>query len=123
MKHEDAASEYAERFAETTKVELTDPYIGYAQKHAMRCLLCGHEFIATPRTRLQMFRNRGTIGCPSCLGKVKQEKHDESRQANLQTFTNLGLKILTEDYDGRRVYTVYLIHIQDKSFIQNPIIF
>jgi hypothetical protein len=54
-------------------LEIVGEYRGSRKHQLLRCLECGNEFIATPKSKMNNFRNHGYTGCPECT-KLKRYK-------------------------------------------------
>jgi len=74
---------------------LHEKYIGSKKHHKIQCNMCGHTWMATPYSRIQLYRNNGTNGCPEC---AKTRRYSENR-ANVIKLLQERFEILSE-YDG-----------------------
>lgn len=80
------------------KIELLEPFHGSKQHHLMKCLICNHEWSATPISKRQAFKNRGVSGCPNCADLAR---YGDIRASHVEDFTSRGIEVLTPGYDGR----------------------
>lgn len=84
------------------KIRLLEPYKGAMKHHQMECLVCGHQWQATPSSKRQTYKKYGVGGCPNCKKQREQEYNEQKRQNNLQKLYQRGIIVLDQGYDGRR---------------------
>lgn len=83
----------------TIGIRIMEPFHGAKKHHQLQCIKCNHEWLATPLSKLQNYRNHGMEGCPKCTDK---ERHKKNRKENLEKIISNGFEILTEGFDGKR---------------------
>ena len=93
--------DYVKSLLENNKILLLQPLGRVKDQHNMKCLICHHEWSATPISKMQAFKNRNVKGCPSCNKKRQEDRFQISRAANKKALEDRGFEILC-DWDGRR---------------------
>lgn len=78
-------------------IGLCEDYKGSSKHHLMKCVKCGHEWTATPKSKIANFKIHGRKGCPDCTGK---ERYDKARKVNIQKLKKRGIEILSDNYSG-----------------------
>lgn len=61
------------------KLVLLEPFKSSTDIHKMQCQICEHEFESVPRTRVGVFNQRGSNGCPNCVILARQARSEASR--------------------------------------------
>lgn len=103
---------YEEMLEVNNRIKLMEPFKGAKQHHKMMCLVCNHEWIATPVSKSQTFKKHGVGGCPECNKKRRSDSYDDARQNNLKKLSDRGIEVLSTWYDGRQ-------HPADKVKVRN----
>jgi len=62
-----------EKLLVNNKIRLLSEYTKASDHHDMECLECGHVWSATPKGKIQTFKETGNSGCPKCL-KINRQK-------------------------------------------------
>lgn len=93
-------SEYLDLLETNNKIKVLEPFKGAKAKHKMQCLVCNHEWEATPISKHQTFKKYGVGGCPVCNQDRRDERYGVSRNKNLQFLYDKNLIILN-GYDGK----------------------
>lgn len=83
---------------EAIKIKILDTYIGANKHHKLQCMICDNIWSATPKAKIQNFKNSNIKGCPKC---VRDNILKHSRRKALNDI-NKTFNILTKNYDGRR---------------------
>lgn len=60
-------------------IELLEEYKGAKLHHQLKCARCGHEWSATPVSKIQTHKKYGVNGCPEC----KQRRFEEAKRLQL----------------------------------------
>lgn len=94
-------NDYAKSLEQNNKIKLLEPLKNVKQHHKMQCLVCKHEWSATPLSKQQTFKKYGVGGCPVCNKQRKHTTYDISRQKTLERLKVRGIVVLTDWYDGR----------------------
>lgn len=84
------------------QISLLEPLKQVKRFHKMKCLVCDHEWSATPISKVHNFRKNGYRGCPECYSTTRSK---EERQAFIQKIKDKGFTILSE-YDGNQRFGV-----------------
>lgn len=92
---------YPSTLLRDNKIQLLEPFSGAKAKHAMRCLVCEHEWVATPISKRQTFKKHGVSGCPQCNDARREAKYTAHRQEVIEQLNARGIRILDGTYDGR----------------------
>ena len=104
---------YPERLKEENNIELLEPYKGAKKHHRMRCLICQHEWEATPLSKVQTKKKTGASGCPSCYRAKRKQQYEQSRNNNVQILLSRGIEIL-DDWNGSRQSNEYTkVHVRN----------
>ncbi len=110
----DIKQDYPFLLKEKLGIELLEPYKGAKIHHLMKCGDCGHEWSATPLSKMQSYRKYPDgNGCPACKKQRENNKHSDTRMDNIKQIRNAGLQILTDGYDGKRgdiYFTIRVLH-------------
>lgn len=77
-------------------ITLLEPFKGSKQHHNMMCIICKHEWKATPLSKRQTFKKYGVGGCPKCNIKHKQAVASKTRVPHLQSLKDRNIEILSE---------------------------
>lgn len=93
--------QYPTLLEQENKIVLLEPFKGAKIHHLMKCLICNHEWIATPISKRWTLKKHGVSGCPNCNEQRKQQKFDKIRQETITKLNQRGIIILDEKYDGR----------------------
>lgn len=105
---------YPDMLKEYIGITLLEPYKGAKIHHLMKCDSCGHEWSATPISKMQNFKKYPNgKGCPECYQRTRHDKHTDTRMEVIKTIKNAGLQILTDGYDGKRgdiYFTIRVLH-------------
>ena len=99
-------TEYEKLLLTENKIKLLEPYKTAKSHHKMQCLICNHEWSATPISKRQTLKKYGVGGCPNCNNIKKEKEYIKTRTHNLQRLKDRGIEVLTKDYDGR-IYLDY----------------
>ena len=83
-------------------ITLGEPFKRANDHHLLICNHCGYQWTATPISKLQAFKKRGSNGCPECNRRRINECNSVTRFRNLQTVVDRGLMILS-GWNGQRV--------------------
>ena len=89
------------------KIKLLETFKGAKKHHDMECLVCEHQWNATPISKRQNYKKYGKGGCPHCNNVDKEAKYVLTRKANIEVLKCRGIIVL-DDWDGRR-------HIKDEN--------
>jgi len=103
--------DYSTTLETNNQIKLLEPLKNVKLHHKMQCLVCQHEWSATPLSKHQTFKKHGVGGCPACNITRRQATYETSRSINLDRLMKRGIQVLTEDYDGR--------HTMDKIQVRN----
>jgi len=104
---------YPELLKEQVGIILLEPYKGAKLHHLMQCGDCGHQWSATPLSKLQAKKKHpNSNGCPNCYETTKHDKHHDVRQDTIKKISAAGLTILTEGYNGKRGDAYFTIKVQ-----------
>jgi len=93
--------DYVKLLRENNKIELFEPITLAKDHHKMRCMVCNHNWTATPLSKTQTFKKYGVGGCPACKTARVERQYIILRQKNIELLKARGLTILSE-YDGKR---------------------
>ena len=55
------------------KIKLLEEYKGAKKHHAMKCMVCEHEWSATPSSKRQALKKNGVGGCPQCSTQQRED--------------------------------------------------
>ena len=100
-KREDFNKKYINDLLNENKIKLLEPFCGAKKHHKMACIVCGHEWSATPISKRQNYKKYGSGGCPNCNKNKQEKKYNISRKQNIEILKQRGIIIL-DDWDGRR---------------------
>lgn len=100
-------TKYPEKLKIENEIELLEEYKGSNKHHQMRCLVCFHEWSATPKSKIQNKKIYGKNGCPNCNLIEVEKKNNVSRKHNIQRLKDRGIIVL-DGWDGRR-------HLKDEN--------
>lgn len=104
---------YPDLLKEQLGIILLEPYKGAKIHHLMQCGDCGHQWSATPISKLQTKRKYpNSNGCPICKQTKENNKHHDVRQDTLNKISAAGLVILTEGYNGKRGDVYFTIRVR-----------
>lgn len=78
------------------KIKLLEPFKGAKKHHAMQCLTCNHVWSATPVSKRQTLKKRGSSGCPSCDAINRRTKTQHIQQKHIDELKERGVIILDE---------------------------
>jgi hypothetical protein len=91
----DRDNSYVSFLRQNNKIELLEEYKGAKLKHKMKCLVCDHQWAATPVSKKQTFRKNRVSGCPNCNDKRKVKRKNLYQQRNIQVLKTRGIEILS----------------------------
>jgi len=80
------------------RLRILGNYTGSKNHHDLECLECGHEWSATPKSKIQTLKKYGVSGCPVCKQANLAKRTLPDRLENLK---KRGLVIFEYDYNGR----------------------
>lgn len=92
---------YEQLLEDENKIKLLEPFKGAKQHHAMQCLTCSHQWVATPVSKRQTYKKYKVGGCPACNAAKRTVHHQTTRDKRFQEFKERGIEILDPTYDGR----------------------
>lgn len=73
--------EYIQFIKNNIKLEITDSNKTSNDHQILKCLICGNEFSATPKSKVTNFKKTGMPGCPICTHIAR---YSDIRQSNIQ---------------------------------------
>lgn len=85
--------DYLEWLENEVKLKIIEPICTSNDHHDIQCLLCDSIFNATPKAKVQQFKQNGRVGCPTC---TSTDRYRFSVEYNKQKLANSGYKLLEE---------------------------
>lgn len=85
--------DYLEWLESEVKLKILEPICTSNDHHDIQCLLCDSIFNATPKAKVQQFKQNGRVGCPTC---TSTDRYRLSVEYNKQKLANSGYKLLEE---------------------------
>lgn len=70
---------YIEFLRNEVMLEIQPPYKMSGMHHYIKCLLCEHVFIATPKYKKANFNKHGNVGCSKCTAEASIIKRIQKR--------------------------------------------
>lgn len=83
-------------------IKLGEPFKRAKEHHLLICNHCGHQWSATPISKLQAFKKHGHNGCPECNKGRVSKRNEVTRNKNIHVLLNKGLEIIS-NWSGQRV--------------------
>lgn len=84
-------------------LKLLSPFTTAKAHHMMECMHCGHQWSATPISKVQTYKRTGKNGCPNC-NKVKREQILTAKREAFLSNLPPHITILSH-YDGKQAYS------------------
>jgi hypothetical protein len=104
LKYKETDDSYVNKLRDIGIV-LLQQYQGAKKHHEMKCMSCGHEWTATPISKIHNYKKWGSGGCPLCTQNKNAQLRDNKRQQNIQLLKERGIEILS-DWNGQYVQNI-----------------
>jgi hypothetical protein len=97
----DIDASYPTSLEQENKIKLLEPFKGAKKHHRMQCIVCNHEWLATPISKRHTYIKYNVGGCPNCNNSRKEAHKKHIQQGHIDQMVSRGVIIL-DDFTALR---------------------